>query len=177
MDNLDGIIAEATRRIAPEYFQLPVEGGPAIYRERVYTYELYHQLRCQWPEQDKTPFRLNGEVDKRAHPLLSKLDMRLPIPDLLVHGPGAMDFNYAVIEVKPQTANMVGIKKDMLTLSEFMTKAGYKRAIYLHYGYDLPGKLVEVLQLEATALKAPAIEVWLHSAPLKPAHQLTTVRG
>jgi hypothetical protein len=66
MEWFTGILHEATARIAPEYFLLPVYGGPSVYRERVYCYELYHQIRLLWP--GDCPYRLNGEVDKRAHP-------------------------------------------------------------------------------------------------------------
>ena len=104
MEQFDDILRSATAKIAAEYFQLPIDGGLPIYRERVYCYELYHQMRCLWPEQE-TDLRLNGEVDKKAHPVMSQLDMRLAIPDLLVHGPGFMARNFAVIEVKPQTAS------------------------------------------------------------------------
>ena len=42
------MISVAVSRIAHGYFQLPVADADALYRERVYCYELYHQLRCLW---------------------------------------------------------------------------------------------------------------------------------
>ena len=62
MDWFTGILREATARVAPDYFLLPVHGAPSVYRERVYCYELYHQMRLLWP--GDCPYRLNGEVDK-----------------------------------------------------------------------------------------------------------------
>mgnify|MGYP006906724169 CR=1 FL=1 len=62
---LIGIIREAVKQITDEYFQLPVCGSDSLYRERVYCYELYHQMRCIW---DDFPFSLGGEVDKAGHP-------------------------------------------------------------------------------------------------------------
>ena len=56
----DKLIA-ATTRIADDYFQLPVADAEGAYRERVYCYELYHQLRSEWRD---FPFSLGGEVDK-----------------------------------------------------------------------------------------------------------------
>jgi len=55
-------LADATAAIADEYFLLPVadgDGRPALskYRERVYAYELYHRLRCNWT---RRPFTLGG---------------------------------------------------------------------------------------------------------------------
>jgi len=42
----EGKMADASARIAADYFQLPVADADSVYRERVYCYELYHQLRC-----------------------------------------------------------------------------------------------------------------------------------
>ena len=63
-------LPKATSRIGCDYFQLPIEGRPdRIFRERVYCYELYHQLRVLMP--DDFPYSLGGEVDKRAHPVMT----------------------------------------------------------------------------------------------------------
>jgi hypothetical protein len=65
MQELTNLLAGATAAIEPEYFRLSIHGGVPAYRERVYCYELYHQMRALWPE--GCPFWLNGEVDKAAH--------------------------------------------------------------------------------------------------------------
>src|SRR5260370_1268039 len=62
MDELDGILALGTAKVGPPYFLLPIFGGDPVRRERVYCYELYHQMRCQWP--DDCRYILNGEVDR-----------------------------------------------------------------------------------------------------------------
>jgi hypothetical protein len=80
MDNFDQIFVEATAELPSEYFYLRMHNAPAMYKERVYCYELYHQLRRRWPE--ATPLRLNGEVDKARHPDFSQRRM---IADFLVH--------------------------------------------------------------------------------------------
>ena len=41
----DEAIKEATSKISEDYFKLRVEGGCLKWRERVYCYELYHQLK------------------------------------------------------------------------------------------------------------------------------------
>jgi hypothetical protein len=133
MNMLSNLLASATAEIGHEYFRLPIDGGGPVYRERVYCYELYHQMRRRWP--DDGPFRLNGEVDKAAHPVLSRLDASYAKPDLLVHGPGDMGRNHAIIEVKSQKATAEGIEKDIRTLSLFRRRVGYERAIYLIYGH------------------------------------------
>ena len=81
MEELNEIIEKATSKIDRLYFQLEIDGGEPIFRERVYCYELYHQMRKNWPPQ--TQFVLNGEVDKRAHPILKKLGADHTIPDFV----------------------------------------------------------------------------------------------
>src|SRR6266568_1457380 len=95
MDELSDLLGTATAAVAPEYFRLPIHGADPVYRERVYCYELYHQMRLRWPP--GSPYRLNGEVDKRSHPYFA--DGGSPKPDLLVHEPGT-GRNHAVFEVK-----------------------------------------------------------------------------
>ena len=89
------------------YFQLPTAGAEeAIYRERVYCYELYHQLRVLLQgEEDLARYALSGEIDKRGHQII-----RPCIPDLVFHAPGRMD-NMVVLEVKPINGELKGIQK------------------------------------------------------------------
>jgi hypothetical protein len=62
-------LIKATRKMDSHYFQLPVaQGDEPIYRERVYCYELYHQLRCIL--ENNFPYKLHGEVDKGGHPVI-----------------------------------------------------------------------------------------------------------
>jgi hypothetical protein len=50
MDELSQVLAEATQAIEPGYFRLAIDGGDPVYRERVYCYELYHQILPPAPE-------------------------------------------------------------------------------------------------------------------------------
>jgi hypothetical protein len=62
-------LKDSVKEFPREYFLLPVYyfGAVAeVSRERVYAYELYHQLRNRLGN-DFTPFILSGEVDKRMH--------------------------------------------------------------------------------------------------------------
>ena len=130
VEELDRLLGNATRSIGEAYFNLPVDGGPAIYRERVYCYELYHQMRRRWPRQ--TPYLLNGELDKAAHPILTELEIGAVKPDLLVHRPGDMAGNHAIIEVKADSSNPNKIRKDLETLATMRPRAGYQRAASAH---------------------------------------------
>lgn len=131
--NIEQLIADATKCIGKNYFQLPIDGKEdPIYRERVYCYELYHQLRLRWPTD--TEYELSGEVDKSGHPLIRGNNLDRVKPDLLVHEPGDMGGNHTIIEVKPISASRDGIAKDLSTLTAFRRHAGYGKGVYLFYG-------------------------------------------
>lgn len=167
MRELTGIFEEATRCILPSYFHVQIDGGDPIYRERVYCYELYHQLRCLWPS--NTDYFLNGELDKSAHPILRKLGADYAKPDLLVHKPGHMEGNHAIVEVKSSRAQAAGISKDLKTLALFQSSVGYQRAIYLLFGFDVENTAERVQQTAQNIQGLPPIELWLHAAPGRPA--------
>jgi hypothetical protein len=168
MQELTDLLAEATAAIEPGYFLLSIHGGLPVYRERVYCYELYHQMRKRWL--DGCPFWLNGEVDKAAHPRLMELGADGFKPDLLVHRPGDMGGNHAVLEVKPARSARHGAPKDLNTLSVFRRVVGYERAIYLIYGEDISEALVHwiVHHSQRTDMPLP-VELWLHVAAGEPA--------
>jgi hypothetical protein len=172
LKELSHLLSEATRAIDGRYFHLAVDSGPPIYRERVYCYELYHQMRSLWPSD--CPFCLNGEVDKAGHPILPKRGVRRAIPDLLVHQPGSMRGNYAIIEVKNPLARSVGINKDLKKLDLFARKVEYQRAIYLTYG-GVDDRLVDTIIRCAREIPDLApIELWVHRHVGEPAmHRLT----
>ncbi|MGY3690563.1 hypothetical protein ACVIGA_000643 [Bradyrhizobium sp. USDA 3240] len=118
-------------------------------------------------------FRINGEVDKAAHPHLSQLGASRAKPDLLVHGPGDMVRNHTIIEVKSREASLRGIRKDIETLSLFRRIVGYERAIFLIYGDgDLARTFERINRLASEALELPIIEVWAHAEVGYPAEHL-----
>ena len=158
------ILRSATREVPDEYFLLPLHGADPIYRERVYCYELYHQLRSLWPIE--TPYRLNGEVDKRNHPYFQ--DEEQPKPDFLVHRPGLRE-NYGAIEVKPAGAANRETTKDLSTLTLLSRRAGYQRLIYLIYGEDAERDVKRIRTCAAGMNDLPPMELWLHLASGVPA--------
>ncbi|WP_150428424.1 methionyl-tRNA formyltransferase-like protein [Dechloromonas sp. CZR5] len=160
MHELTELLKGATARIAPLYFQVVIDGGDPVYRERVYCYELYHQLRCLWPTD--TPFYLNGELDKAAHPILREMGADYAKPDLLVHQPGHMAGNNTIIEVKSANAQNEGIKKDLKTLALFRSKVGYQRAIYLVFGHGVQATTARVRKAWSELQEPPPIELWIH---------------
>jgi len=166
--NIERLVSEATKSIETNYFQLPIDGMKgSIYRERVYCYELYHQLRCCWPTGSK--YELSGEVDKTGHPLVRGNGLDRIKPDILVHIPGEMRGNHTIIEVKPINARGSGIQKDLRALTAFRKYGGYQKAIYLFYGDgDIRGAL-NIIELAVNRdasgkIDLNVIEVWWHQA-------------
>lgn len=162
MQELDTIIAAASSRVAQVYFRLPIYGSDPVSRERVYCYELYHQMRRDWP--DGCLYVLTGEVDKRNHAAMGALGVNLEKPDFLIHNPGNMDDNHAIIEVKPAHAEPREIRKDLETLTLFRQGPEYDRAIQLFYGYAEPDELMA--RVHAAAAHVPdsaGIQIWHHA--------------
>ncbi len=159
MKKLDRLIKRATAKISDTYFLLHVVDGEDKYRERVYAYELYHQMRMRWASKR---FFLNGEVDKKGHPRFPDSG---PQPDLIIHEPGT-DNNEAVFEIKSCNAQNKGIIDDLRKLHELRELIHYKRAIYLIYGTTAGDRAKQIVKRKEYSNK---IEIWLHLAPLKPA--------
>jgi hypothetical protein len=175
MQELTQILQNATRAIEAGYFRLNIDGGGPIYRERVYCYELYHQMRCLWPK-NNCSFYLNGEIDKAAHPILMKLGASGFKPDLLVHQPGHMDGNHAIIEVKTCDCRRDGIEKDLRSLTVFINRARYQRAIYLVYGSQADDRLEKLIAETARSMsKLAPIELWIHDQVGRPARHAATL--
>lgn len=169
---LSGILEQATAAIGDIYYLLPIHGGNPIYRERVYCYELYHQMRLRW-EPLAREFLLNGEVDKHAYPIMDGAG----IPDFLIHKPGDKDGNDTIIEVKRCAAPTQGIEKDIRTLERFTHKFGYKRSILLIYGARADQPLVTRVRRTFDRVQAQGpIELWLHPQVRAAARHRFTLR-
>lgn len=170
MLELDAILEAATDAVEQDYFLLPIDGGDAIYRERVYCYELYHQLRSRWPE--GCEYVLNGEVDKRGHQLLAEFGADNAVPDFLVHKPGDNSMNHAIIEVKSQEVTPAGCLADLAKLKRFMANGvDYTRGIFLIYGRSARQALENAMQ--SRQFDAGEVELWLHEKAGFPAKRHT----
>lgn len=174
MEELDTILSEAAGAIHPSYFQIAIDGGEPVYRERVYCYELYHQMRLRWP--DDTPFWLNGELDKAAHPIIRQLGGDRAKPDFLIHTPGDMRGNHAIMEVKQAGTRDGAILEDLEKLCLFVDRVGYQRAIYLFYGYEADERIAgRVVELFSGLDNPQRLEIWGHSLPGQPARRIVTL--
>ena len=141
---LECLIEAGSRMYDPHYFQLREAGREKPkFRERVYCYELYHQLRNALESKlADFPYKLDGEVDKAGHRII-KGEMK---PDFIVHVPGEMNRNLVVMEVKPENVEPRELQKDIDKLKGLVEEAGYNQAIMLIYGDgnqdDLPPQIL-----------------------------------
>ena len=130
------MIKTALSQVEPDYFKVPTTYElSGIVRERVFCYELYHQLRkLRNSKTTKLDLELNGEIDKRSHIDFDKKDRKNP--DFVFHNPGTHERNTLVIEVKGKLHKR-GIEKDFNTISTFIEKYEYKAGIFILYNHSI----------------------------------------
>ena len=164
MEDFEGILHEAAQALGQDYFLLAIDGADPVYRERVYCYELYHQLRVRWPE--SCDWKLNDEVDKQVD--IYFRDGRAPKPGLLIHIPGT-DRNYVVMEVKVFRVDIGDIRKDLTTLSIFVNRFGYEMAGFRveHGSDDLHFKVEKTAQLTKELRRIGVLWHSQHGLPAK----------
>lgn len=115
-------LEQATQAIDGPYFLLPIVGQDRpIKRERVYCYELFHQLRLALHDSQLT---LTGEPDKRGHPDFPPIN-----PDFILHAPGRHEENTAALEVECRVG-LEHLIKDLRNLKT-MRERGYTTLILL----------------------------------------------
>lgn len=138
------LIYDAINKVENQYFEIKIAGTCSQKRrERVFCYELYHCMRNLQLERPKLDLILNGEIDKSGHFIIKEKFN----PDFVIHKPGSMDENQAVIEVKCNF-NTKGIEKDFRTIKCMMNEYCYKNGIFILIGKDMnyfKGKKLSVL--------------------------------
>ena len=101
-------------------------------RERVYAYELYHQMRLIQEKKVKKEFTINGEIDKSGHKIIKE-----PFnPDFVIHQQGKMGENFCVVELKTINKKS-GIQKDFHTITCMMHCYRYKIGVFAIAGVFL----------------------------------------
>ena len=148
-------LEQATQAIGASYFLLPIAGRDRpIKRERVYCYELFHQLRVALRD---LPLTLTGEPDKRGHPDFPRIN-----PDFILHTPGVHEENTAVVEVECR----VGLKhliKDLRNLKT-MRDRGYRALVLLLFANNSVPWPKLTRAARAAGIDLGEITVFLHRA-------------
>ena len=120
------------RNVSKEFFEIEIaEDVKEKRRERVYCYELYHQIRSLQEKNNLNDFTVNAEIDKRGHSIITENFN----PDIVIHQQGDM-VNYIVVEVKV-TLNAEGIAKDFNTIITMLKKYYYQYGIFILTGSSL----------------------------------------
>lgn len=136
----------AINNVGKDFYEIVCACDVEKVRERVFCYELYHQLRLL---SSTYKFDIHGELDKRG--FYKKLNS---IPDFLFHKQGTHE-NHCVMEVKGRK-NCEGIIKDFQTLTSFLNGKGelkpYKFAIFFIFKHSY-NELVDCLKEKKTLLK------------------------
>lgn len=122
----------ALNNVEKEYYMIKTTYG-AIVRERVFCYELYHQMRMIQDKYELTNISLSAEIDKRGHDGFKRQDQKNP--DFIFHQYGTFKKNEIVIEVKGTLVR--GIFKDFETLNLYCKRYRYKHAYFILYNSDL----------------------------------------
>ncbi len=137
------------------------------YRERVYCYELYHQLRKILG--DDYDYMLDGELDKKSHPIFKK-KIGAKIPDFVVHHRGVMEHNLVIIEVKSIRNienDFSNLEKDIGKILEFIKQAEYHYGIMLIYsnGFDrINNNIIETFREKIKDYSENIFLIW-HPGP------------
>ncbi|HVV55171.1 MAG TPA: hypothetical protein VHC47_07600 [Mucilaginibacter sp.] len=123
-----------------QYMRRNVVGNDIVRTgERIFCYELYHQLRLlMGPMRDQFPhLYLQGELRKHQVPELleamniGELDGNY-MPDFLLHTPGSTDDHPYVIEVKTDRfLTYPQVTGDLKKVVQFMCEYNYQRGIFL----------------------------------------------
>lgn len=180
IETFSELLRTASKEVGAEYFKLPFAGRDEVelqYRERVYCYELYHQMRSLWGQfRNPDGLTLSAEVDKRGHKHFIGTVLDSKIPDFLLHVAGHMGNNHTVVEVKTAKAKSEALSKDLIKLNDFLCmENAYQNAILLIFGRDEKTEeevrkaykeAAIVIEARSEAIKRhnkiDVIEIWLH---------------
>lgn len=115
-----------------------------IPRERVFCYELYHQMRIIMEQHSYYERTLHGEIDKKGHHDILDKDQRNP--DFVIHVPGLHAGNTLIVEVKGRLDSdyYEAVEKDFKTLLTFVTHYQYRAGVFILFGHTLKNLIVRM---------------------------------
>lgn len=127
------IFLQAASNVPEIYFDVPIAGtSNTIYREQVYCYELYHQIRLLLT--DSAIIKLFGEIDKGGHPLIASTKFKRYKPDFIFHRPNKMNQNLIAVETKTVDARKSSVISSAEQFVNFVKDGAYKLGIFYVYG-------------------------------------------
>ncbi len=160
------VLRHAAARVEPPWFKMSIapigeEPSQLAYRERVYCYELYHQIRLLSTEETSRRvgaprLLLSGELDKYGiNSVISGGEQK---PDLVWHEPGKSCYNAVVVEVKTMRGlnSPDGMKVALTTLRDFLQAAAhvrYQSGILLVFGAGTEAAVLRAVRKNVRALE------------------------
>lgn len=158
------MLEKATCRIGECYFESNITDKNSkikkIFRERIYCYELYHQMRILWPQEE--PLVLHGEYDKTGSQFFAGTSVKGVKPDFLIHKAGDTNNNVLAMEVKAVTAKLMDIKCDLEKLSLMQSEAGYTLTVFLLFGENAKEIAKNIQALRSEWRIDSNTEIWAH---------------
>jgi hypothetical protein len=156
--------------VAPDYFCVEMPDGSQAYQERIFAYELYHQVRMRFNEQ----WYVNGEFRKGLS-MVPRIDRsEWVIPDLVIHQPSTIEKNLVAVEIKSSpTLKPVDLLTDLQKLEMFtdphrglsfsigimlIVNSDF-RCVLEQASIDLKTAIVDALE------KGPRVAIWNIASP------------
>lgn len=131
-------VCRAASKVDSKYFKIKTTYSiDEIVRERVFCYELYHQIRLILG--DDFPLMLHGEIDKRGHSDFDLHDRKNP--DFIFHSPGTHEGNSVVAEVKGKLSDE--IRKDFEKIFLFVSRYNFSAGVFLLYNHGIEDLISE----------------------------------
>ncbi|GBR06880.1 hypothetical protein HW511_13775 [Asaia siamensis] len=134
------LLKRALKNVSADYVLLGHPSELDIFVERVFAYELYHQMRLLFRDKHGV---VNGEYRKYLKLIPDIDNNKTYIPDLVVHQPSTLDRNFLAIEIKTSPSlNRNDLKRDLGKL-EFYTRPpkleglGFQLGVMLIVNYDI----------------------------------------
>ena len=145
MDNFGVFLIKGLKEVAFEYFQAKTVDNIIQYNERVFCYELYHQLRLL--DRGSLPnYSINGEIPKQLQfPSIgdygiytnikydfTDIDKHRITPDIVIHeSQENKDGQHLIIEVKNSKNKVTTIDWDLYKLLVYVDKLNFKKGVYI----------------------------------------------
>lgn len=133
----ENLITDAINNVSSNYYHISTTyKREGIIRERVFCYELYHQIRLIQEDKEELSLFFDAEIDKRGHCEFESMDRRNP--DFIFHARGDMSQNTIIMEVKGALSNGYKRKilKDFDTLIIFIEKYNYEAGYFLLFNHS-----------------------------------------
>lgn len=159
------LVKDSLESVEPNYYKLVTADGNQIVRERVFCYELYHQMRLKQTSSKDLILDIHGEIDKRGHEHFKEKDQKNP--DFIFHKTGEHKSNMLVIEVKGKLRTEKEITTDIDKLITFIDRYFYKVGIFILYNYSIK-ELINFLGEELKNLSEKPSAKQIHILTITP---------